>query len=81
MEMMAADLAPAGLINFAVNLNLAGVLVTTQPVSIDLSGDSSSPLGNLTCTILSTLNNVVGVVNLLNQLLGVVTGLVGGLVP
>jgi len=65
----------------AVNLNLAGVLVTTQPVSIDLSGDSAGPLGNLTCTILATLNNVVGVVGLLNQLLGVVTGLVGGLVP
>jgi len=65
----------------AVNLNLAGVQVTTLPVSIDLSGDSASPLGNLTCTILATLNNVVGVVGLLNQLLGVVTGLVGGLVP
>jgi len=36
-------------------------------------------LGNLVCTIESTLNNVVGLVGLLNQLLGVVTGLVGGL--
>ena len=32
-------------------------------------------------TILDTLNNVVGLVGLLNQLLGALTGLVGGLVP
>jgi hypothetical protein len=65
----------------AVNLNVAGLLVTTQPISIDISGDSSAPLGNLVCTILDTLNNVVGLVGLLNQLLGTLTGLVGGLVP
>ena len=65
----------------AVNLNLLGVTVATQPISIDISGDSSAPLGNLVCTILDTLNNVVGLVGLLNQLLGTLTGLVGGLVP
>ena len=65
----------------AVNLNLLGVQVTTLPIAIDLSGDSASPLGNLVCTIVATLNNVVGLVGLLNQLLGVVTGLVGGLIP
>jgi hypothetical protein len=63
----------------AVNLNLQGVTVMTQPISIDLSGDSAAPLGNLVCTIQSTLNHVVGLVNLLNQLLGALTGLVGGL--
>src|SRR6266446_6490433 len=63
----------------AVNLNLEGLMVATQPISIDLSGDSAAPLGNLVCTIQSTLNNVVGLVGLLNQLLGVLTGLVGGL--
>jgi hypothetical protein len=65
----------------AVNLNVAGLQITTQPIAIDLSGDSSAPLGNLVCTILETLNNVVGLVGLLNQLLGTLTGLVGGLVP
>jgi hypothetical protein len=65
----------------AVNLNVQGLIVTTQPISIDLSGDSAAPLGNLVCTIQSTLNSVVGLVDLLNQLLGVLTGLVGGLVP
>ena len=65
----------------AVNLNLLGLTVITQPISIDISGDSSAPLGNLVCTILDTLNNVVGLVGLLNQLLGTLTGLVGGIVP
>jgi len=65
----------------AVNLNLLGLQVTTLPIAIDLSGDSAAPLGNLVCTILETLNNVVGLVGLLNQVLGVLTGLVGGLVP
>ena len=65
----------------SVNLNVLGLVVTTQPIAIDLSGDSSAPLGNLVCTILETLNNVVGLVGLLNQLLGTLTGLVGGLVP
>ncbi|MCA1828822.1 MAG: hypothetical protein LC689_18015 [Myxococcales bacterium] len=62
----------------AINLNIQGLIVATQPISIDLSGDSSAPLGNLVCTIESTLNNVVGLVGLLNQLLGVLSGLVGG---
>jgi hypothetical protein len=63
----------------AVNLNVLGLQVTTQPISIDVSGDSTGTnvLGNLTCTILTTLNNVVGLVNLLNQLLGVLGGLTG----
>ena len=65
----------------SVNLNLLGLQVTTLPVSIDISADSAAPLGNLVCTILTTLNNVVGLVGLLNQLLGLLTGLVGGLVP
>ena len=63
----------------AVNLNLLGVVVTTTPVTIDINGDTGGPLGNLVCAILSTVNNVVGVVNLLNSLLSTVTGLVGGL--
>jgi hypothetical protein len=65
----------------AINLNVQGLIVTTQPISIDISGDSAAPLGNLVCTIQSTLNNVVGLVDLLNQLLGLLTGLVGGLAP
>ena len=63
----------------AINLNLLGVMVTTTPVTIDINGDSGGPLGNLVCAVLATVNNVVGVVNLLNSILGLVTGLLGGL--
>jgi hypothetical protein len=63
----------------AVNLNLLGVVVTTTPVTIDINGDTAGPLGNLVCTALSTVNNVVGLVNVLNSVLSLVTGLVGGL--
>jgi hypothetical protein len=64
----------------AINLNLLGVLVATTPVTIDINGDTAGPLGALVCEILNTLNSVVGVVGLLNQLLGLVTGLLGGVV-
>jgi hypothetical protein len=64
----------------AINLNLLGALVTTTPVTIDINGDTAGPVGALVCEILNTLNSVVGVVGLLNQLLGLVTGLLGGVV-
>ena len=61
----------------------AGMLIAGKPVvapvGVDQAERTPAPLGNLVCTIESTLNNVVGLVNLLNQLLGVLTGLVGGL--
>jgi hypothetical protein len=65
----------------AVNLNLLGLQVATQPVTIDLSAVSGGTdvLGHLICTALSTLNNVVGLVDVLNNLLGLVGGLLGGL--
>jgi hypothetical protein len=64
----------------AINLNLLGVVVTTTPVTIDISGDTAGPLGALVCEILNTLQSVVGLVGLLNQLLGLLTGLLGGVV-
>jgi hypothetical protein len=63
----------------AVNLNLLGVVVATTPVTININGDTGGPLGNLVCATLATVNNVVGLVKLLNSVLGVVTGLLGGL--
>ncbi len=63
----------------AVNLNVLGLTVATQPISIDLSGvtGGTNVLGQLICTILETVGNVIGLVNLLNQLLGVLGGLTG----
>jgi len=56
-----------------------GLQVATQPISIDVSGvtGGTNVLGSLICTILETVNNVVGLVNLLNQLLGILGGLTG----
>ena len=65
----------------AVNLNVLGLIVTTQPIVLDLSGDTAGPLGNLVCTLLELLNNVIGLVDLLNQILGLLTGLLGGILP
>jgi hypothetical protein len=53
--------------------------VRRTPVTIDINGDSGGPLGNLVCAVLATLNNVVGLVKLLNSILRLVTGLLGGL--
>ena len=55
--------------------------MATQPISLDISGDTAGPLGHLVCTILDTLNNVIGLVDLLNQLLGLLTGLLGAIIP
>jgi hypothetical protein len=60
-------------------LNLLGFNVSTTPVTIDLSGNSAGPLGNLVCQALTLLNNVAGLVGVLNQILSLVTGLLGGL--
>jgi hypothetical protein len=63
----------------AVNLNVLGLQVATQPISLALSGDTAGPLGNLVCTLLDLVNNVVGLVGILNTILGLLTGLLGGL--
>ena len=65
----------------AVNLNVLGLQVATQPIALDISGDSAGVLGNLVCTVLDTLNNVVNLVGLLNQILGLLTGLLGAIIP
>jgi len=65
----------------AANLNVLGLQVATQPIVLDISGDSAGVLGNLVCTVLDTLNNVVDLVGLLNQILGLLTGLLGAIIP
>ncbi len=57
--------------------DVLGVQVTTLPVGINLTADATGTnvLGHLICTILETVNNVLGLVDLLNALLGLLTGL------
>jgi hypothetical protein len=64
----------------ATNIDLLGVTVTTAPVALDIAGDSAGPLGALVCSVLGLVGTVAGLVDLLNQILGTLTGLVGGVV-
>jgi hypothetical protein len=58
------------------SVDLLGFAVEIDPVSVTIDGSDDEVLGNLICTVLDTLNNVVELVGLLNQILGLLTGLV-----
>jgi hypothetical protein len=62
-----------------VDVNLLGFQVSLGAVTLDIGGESGTPLGDLVCAISDLLGNVAGVVNLLNSLLSLLTGLLGGL--
>ena len=69
----------------ATTINLAGASVTLNPITLDVSGQSGTPVGGLVCSILNIVgsagglvNSVGTVVNLLNSLLGSLTGALGG---
>jgi hypothetical protein len=62
-----------------INVNLLGAQVALGAVSLSINGQSGTPVGDLICAASDLLGNVAGVVNLLNSLLGLVTGLLGGL--
>jgi len=64
-----------------VDVNLLGFQVTLGAVSLDIVGEVGTPLGDLVCAISNLLGQVAAVVELLNSLLGLLTGLLGGLVP
>ena len=61
------------------NVNLLGFQVALGAVSLNLTGLSGTPLGDLVCAASDLLGNVAGLVNLLNSILSLVTGLLGGL--
>ena len=69
----------------ATSVNLAGTQVALDPIGLDVSGQSGTPLGSIVCSLLSLVQSVGGilgsvgnVVNLLNSLLGGLTGSLGG---
>ena len=64
----------------AANVNLLGADVALDPVGVTAMGEAGTPLGDLVCAVANLLGNVAGLVNLLNRLLGTLTGLVGGVV-
>jgi hypothetical protein len=66
----------------AITLNVLGVVVTTNPIVLDISGETGGTalLGTLVCQILGALTGAVNLlVGLLNTLLGLLGGLTGGL--
>jgi hypothetical protein len=65
----------------AINLNLLGVQFVTTPITLDLTAtsDAGGVLGQLICTALDTVGNVVDLVGVLNSILSLLTGLLGGL--
>jgi hypothetical protein len=62
-----------------LTVDLLGFQVALSAVTLDLTGVTGTPLGDLVCAASDLLGNVAGLVNLLNSLLGLVTGLLGGL--
>ena len=68
----------------AVAINLAGVQVSLNLITLSISGQPGTPLGSLVCSALNLLENVAGLVNVLNRLLGSLTGVgaaPGGILP
>jgi hypothetical protein len=62
-----------------IDLNVLGLVVTTGPITLDLSGETGGTnlLGTLVCQVLAALTSVANLIGLLNQLLGALGGLGG----
>ena len=61
-------------LNFnGVNTNVLGLAVTVDPVMITIDANDDQVLGNLICTALDTLNSVVDLVGILNEILGLLS--------
>jgi hypothetical protein len=61
-------------LNFAVlSVDVLGLAVQIDLVTITINANDDEPLGNLICTALDTLTNVTDLVELLNQILGLLT--------
>src|SRR5438876_11853300 len=60
-----------------ITQNLLGLDVVLSPVTLDITGQPG-PLGALVCQSVATLGHVAALVGLLNQILGLLTGLLGG---
>ena len=60
----------------AIDLNVLGLVIHTDPIALEISGDTAGPLGATICLV---LNAVGSIINLLNTILGLLGGLTGGL--
>jgi hypothetical protein len=60
-------------------IDVLGIVLTLDPVAINLTGAAGTALGDLVCAVVDLIGNVAGLVNVLNGILGLLTGLLGGL--
>ena len=56
-----------------LNTNILGLAVVIDPIMIRIEANDDEVLGNLICTALDTLNSVVDLVGILNEILGLIS--------
>jgi hypothetical protein len=69
-------MARCTLLNFnfsGLNTNILGLALTIDPIMITINANDDEVLGNLICTALDTLNSVVDLVGILNDILGLLS--------
>ena len=61
----------------AIDINVLGLVIHTEPIAFEISGDTAGPLGAAICLVLNAVGSIIGLLNtILDLLLG---GLTGGL--
>lgn len=60
----------------AIDIDVLGLVVHTDPIALEISGDTAGPLGAAICLVLNAVGSIIG---LLNTILGLLGGLTGGL--
>lgn len=56
-----------------LNTNVLGLLVQIDPINVAINANDDEVLGNLICTALETVNSIVDLVGILNQILGLLS--------
>lgn len=63
----------------AIDLNVLGLVIHTDPIALEISGDEAGPLGAAICLVLNAVGSIIGLLNAILGLLGGLTGGLGGL--
>lgn len=56
-----------------LNTNVLGLMVQIDPINVAINANDDEVLGNLICTALDTVNSIVDLVGILNQILGLLS--------
>ncbi len=79
MPVQAQGCTPLQIDLSANNVDLLGLQVTLDPIGLTVAGAAGTPLGDLVCAASDLLGNVAALVEVLNNVLALLTGLLGGL--